>query len=63
MREPLRFWRGRHLYQIMPAYEGSGFIGICDGRVIANASDQPAVVRALLMTQCQAGAQVGLTDS
>lgn len=46
----LRFWRGRRLYQIAPAYEGSGFIGICDGRVIATAPDRPAVMRALLMT-------------
>lgn len=45
----LRFWRGRHFYQIAPAYEGAGFIGICDGRVIAKALDRPAVMRTLLM--------------
>jgi hypothetical protein len=46
----LRFWRGQHFYQIAPAYEGPGFIGICNGRVIAVASDRPAVMRALVMT-------------
>jgi hypothetical protein len=50
MSAPLRFWRGQHFYQIAQAYEGSGFIGICNGRVIAWAPDRPAVMRALLMT-------------
>jgi hypothetical protein len=50
MTGPLRFWRGRHFYQIAPAYEGAGFIGLRDGRVIAKAPDRPAVMRALVMT-------------
>lgn len=47
---PLTFWRGRHLYQIAPAREGVGYIGLCDGRVVATAPNRPAVMRAILMT-------------
>lgn len=47
--EPIRFVRGRHLYQIAPAYAGEeGYIGICDGRVIARGAERPAVARALI---------------
>lgn len=46
----LQFWRGDRLYQIAPALEGDGFIGLCNGRVIAKAPDRPAVARALVMT-------------
>lgn len=51
MSAPLRFWRGRHFYQIAPAYEGAGFMGICDGRVIAKAPHRAAVMRELLTNQ------------
>lgn len=50
MNAPMRFWRGQRLYQIAPAYEGSGFIGLCNGRVVATAPDQPSVMRIILMT-------------
>lgn len=47
---PLRFWRGQRLYQIAPARDGSGFIGLCDGRIVATAPDRPSVLRIILMT-------------
>ncbi|MNS23542.1 hypothetical protein D3C72_553610 [compost metagenome] len=46
---PIRFWRGRHLYQIAPAHEGNGYIGLCSGRVVATAPDAASVMRALVM--------------
>lgn len=48
---PLVFWRGHRLYQIAPAREGDGFVGLRDGRMIATAPDRPAVMRAMLMTE------------
>lgn len=48
--ELIRFWRGSRLYQIAPVHDGDGYMGLCDGRVIATAPDQPAVMRAILMT-------------
>lgn len=48
--EPIRFWRGKRLYQIARVHDGEGFMGLCDGRVIATAPDRPAVMRAILMT-------------
>jgi hypothetical protein len=49
-REPIRFTRGRRLYQIAPAYlEGeTGWIGLCDGRVVARAPERAAVAKALI---------------
>lgn len=46
----LRFWRGDRFYQIAPSREGVGFIGICDGRVIATAADRADVMRAVIKT-------------
>lgn len=48
--EPIRFWRGRRFYQIAHTHEGDGYMGLCDGRVVATAPDRPAVMRAILMT-------------
>lgn len=45
---PIKFWRGRDLYQIAPAREGAGFIGLCSGRVVATAPDPASVMRALI---------------
>lgn len=45
----LAFWRGRYLYQIAPAREGPGFIGLRSGRVVATAPDRAGVMRALVM--------------
>ncbi len=45
---PISFWRGRHLYQIGPAREGAGFIGLCSGQVVATAPDTAGVMRALI---------------
>lgn len=56
--EPIRFWRGTRLYQIAHMHDGDGFMGLCDGRVIATAPDRPSVMRALLMT-VQWGTGVG----
>ncbi|WP_438853060.1 hypothetical protein [Brevundimonas nasdae] len=47
---PIQFWRGRDLYQIAPAYEGNGFIGLRSGRVVATAPDTAGVMRALILT-------------
>jgi hypothetical protein len=44
----IQFWRGRDLYQIAPAREGTGFIGLCSGRVVATAPDPASVMRALI---------------
>ena len=46
---PIQFWRGRHLYQITPAREGIGFVGLCSGRVVATAPDAASVMRALIL--------------
>jgi hypothetical protein len=48
--EPIRFWRGSRLYQIAHIHDGDGFMGLCEGRVIATAPDRAAVMRAILMT-------------
>jgi hypothetical protein len=45
---PLRFVRGRHLYQITPSHTGAGYVGICDGRVVARALAAEQVARALI---------------
>lgn len=48
--EPLRFIRGRHLYQIVKAYLGEdGYVGICDGRIIARAVGRAEVARLLIL--------------
>lgn len=44
----IRFTRGRKFYEVAHAYEGDGFIGLCDGRVIATAAEPAAVARALI---------------
>lgn len=44
----LRFWRGQRFYQIAPAYEGNGFIGLCEGRVVATAPDRAGVMRTII---------------
>lgn len=48
--DPIRFWRGKRLYQIARVHKGDGYMGLCDGRVIATAPDRPSVMRTLLMT-------------
>jgi len=50
MKGHLRFWRGDRLYQIAPAKEGVGYVGICNGRVIATAPDQASVMRTVVKT-------------
>lgn len=45
---PIQFWRGQHLYQIAPAREGAGYMGLCGGRVVATAPDPSGVMRALI---------------
>lgn len=45
----IQFWRGSSLYQVAPAYEGSGFIGLRDGRIVATAPDRAGVMRALIL--------------
>lgn len=45
---PIRFTRGRRFYEVAHAYNGQGYIGLCDGRVIATAPDPAAVARAMI---------------
>jgi hypothetical protein len=47
----IAFWQGRRLYQVAPAREGAGFIGLCNGRVVATAPDRASVVRAVILSQ------------
>ncbi|WGU40334.1 hypothetical protein [Phenylobacterium sp. NIBR 498073] len=51
-RTPLRFTRGGRAYVIAPAYAANdaGYIGICDGRIVASAVE-PAEVARNLITQ------------
>lgn len=44
----IRFTRGASFYQIAPAYVGVGYVGICDGRVVARAMDRAMVALALI---------------
>lgn len=47
--EPIRFIRGRSLYQIARAHGGEeGYIGIVDGRVVARGPERAAIARALI---------------
>lgn len=48
---PIRFTRGRRFYEVAHAYDGEGFIGLCDGRIIATAPDRAAVARAMIKTE------------
>jgi hypothetical protein len=50
MKSPIRFVRGPHLYQIAPAYVGAGYVGICDGRVVARAVAASQVARVLIQS-------------
>lgn len=56
---PIRFWRGRQLYQIAPAHEGDGYIGLCSGRVVAMAPDVAGVMRALIMARAWHRSTIG----
>jgi hypothetical protein len=44
---PIAFWRG--LFQVAAALTGGGFVGYCNGRVVAWASDRASVIRALIL--------------
>lgn len=46
---PLRFTRGRHAYIVAPAYDGEGYIGLRDGRVVARDNERAKVARSLIM--------------
>lgn len=47
---PIRFIRGRRFYEVAHAYDGVGFIGLCDGRVVAKAGDPAIVAKAMIST-------------
>ncbi len=49
-REPMRFTRGGRAYIITPTYAANeeGYLGLCDGRVVARAADRVGVARALI---------------
>lgn len=66
----IRFTRGNRFYQIAPAYAGGdGYVGLCDGRVVARAADRGAVARSLITganphhPQKSQGADRGTGDS
>ena len=46
--KPLRFTRGRHAYIVAPAYDGDGYIGVRDGRIVARDNERAKVARALI---------------
>lgn len=46
---PIRFTRGRRFYEVAHALDGEGFIGLCDGRIIATAPEPASVARAMIM--------------
>ena len=51
--EPITFMRGRRLYQIAKAREGSGFVGYRDGRQIVRGAEKAEVARTLIRSvQC-----------
>jgi hypothetical protein len=53
--QPIRFTRGRHLYQIARSRTGDeGFIGMRDGRIIAQGPDPAWVVRLMITSSDQA---------
>lgn len=55
-REAIRFTRGGRAYIIAPAYAANdtGYIGLCDGRVVASAPEPSEVARALIRSAPQA---------
>lgn len=48
---PIRFTRGRRFYEVAHSYDGVGFIGLCDGRIVAKALDPAIVAKAMINTQ------------
>lgn len=48
-RDIICFWRGNNLYQVAPAHEGAGYIGLRDGRIVATAPDRAGVMRTLIL--------------
>lgn len=47
--EPLRFFRGHHAYIVGRAYEGEGYVGLRDGKVIVRDAERAVVARVLIM--------------
>jgi hypothetical protein len=54
--QPLRFTRGRHAYVVARAYDGDGYIGVRDGRIVTRGLERARVTRALIM-ECNDGAR------
>ncbi len=52
---PIRFTRGSRFYEVAHAYDGQGFIGLCDGRVIATAAEPATVARAMIKSIARMG--------
>lgn len=51
-REPIRFTRGPHSYLIAPAYAGgAGYVGLCDGRVVARGAEPAGVAKVLILRE------------
>ena len=46
----ISFWQGRRLLQVTPEPKGTGYLGLCNGRVVAKAPDPAGVVRAMVLS-------------
>jgi hypothetical protein len=42
---PISFMRGRRLYQIAPAREGQGYVGLRDGRIVTTGDKKADVAK------------------
>lgn len=60
--EPLRFTRGRHVYIVARAYDGEGYIGIRDGRIVARDQERAVVARALINVDGSADEMAGCAN-
>lgn len=50
--EPIRFTRGRRMYQIAANHaDREGYVGLCDGRVVTRGVDRAEVARILIRTE------------
>ena len=51
---PLTFTRGRHAYIVARAYDGDGYIGLRDGRIVVRHLERAKVARQLIQTMMNA---------
>jgi hypothetical protein len=53
---PLRFTRGRHAYIVARAYDGEGYIGLRNGRIVARGQERAQVARTLITDRVEGSA-------